>query len=115
MKLTIGGVDFKCMSRSVSLEPGDPLNYCEDEWEMTVEIDLSYGAGGSHTELQGMELTEQTIVVAPSDGAISADNPSATFQAVIPKIPFMTGAERGDRQRFNLELMSEGEPVFATA
>ncbi|MEM9521561.1 MAG: hypothetical protein AAGA37_19785 [Actinomycetota bacterium] len=113
--IVIGGTEFKCLSDEVSLEPGNAINFCEDEWTMSTNILLSYGVGGSHTALQAMELTEQTVVVSPSDGSISADNPSATFTAQIPKIPFMSGAKRGDRQSFTLELMSDGDPVFATS
>lgn len=112
--ISIGGTEFKCMSNSVELVPGDPINFCEHEWELSVDVDLSYGATGSWTVLEVMADTEQTVIVFPSDAAISADNPSATFAAVIPRIPFMTGAQKGDRQTFTLDLVSEGEPVFAT-
>jgi hypothetical protein len=113
--ISIGGTEFKCMSRSVTLEPGDIINFCEREWNCSVDIELSYGVGGSHTVLAGFEGTEQEVIISPSDGAVSADNPSATFTAEIPPIPFMAGAERGERQTFTLELTSDDPPVIATS
>lgn len=113
--LTIGGTEFKCMSRSVELVPGDAINFCEDEWTCSVQIDLSYGAGGSWETLRAMALTDQPIVLSPSDAAVSVDNPSATFEAMVPNIPFMSGGERGRRQTFTLDLVSNGDPVFATS
>ena len=111
--ISIGGTEFQCMSRTASLVPGDFINFCEQEWTLTVDIEVSYGAAGSWTVLDGFRDSEQEVIVKPSDGAISADNPSATFDAVIPAIPFMNDATRGERMVFTLTLVSEGEPVFA--
>lgn len=113
--ISIGGTEFKCMSRSVDLVPGDFVNFCEQEWACSVEIELAYGAGKSWTVLNGMRDTVQEIVLSPSDGTVGSDNPTATFDAVVPAIPFMSGAERNGRMTFTLELMSEAEPVFATS
>lgn len=111
--ISIGGTEFKCMSRTVDLVPGDLINFCEQEWTATVEVELSYGTGGSWTVLDAFRDTVQEIILSPSDGAISEDNPQATFDAVIPAIPFMSGATRGERQVFTLELVAEAEPVFS--
>lgn len=111
--IDIGGTEFKCMSRSVELVPGDFRNFCEREWMCTVEVELTYGAAESWTVLDAFRDTTQTVVVSPSDGAVAASNPSATFTANIPAIPFMSGATRGERQTFILELVSDSEPVFA--
>jgi len=113
--ISIGGTEFKCMSREVTLEPGDAINFCEDQWTFSVEIELGFGAGSSYEALRAMALTEQTVIVKPSDAAVSIDNPSATFQALVPKIPFLSGATRGERMTFSLEMMSEGDPVIATS
>ena len=113
--ISIGGTEFKCSSRSVTLEPGDLINFCEQDWSLTVEIELSFGATGTWQVLNGMRDTEQTVVVSPSDGAISAENPSATFTAAIPAIPFMSDATRGERMTISLTLVAEAEPVFAEA
>lgn len=112
--ISIGGTEFKCMSRIVSLEPGDTINFCEQEWTLSVDVELAYGAGESHTVLDGFRDTVQTVILSPSDSAVSVSNPSATFDAMIPAIPFMSGAERGERQVFTLELVAEAEPVLAT-
>lgn len=113
--ISIGGTEFKCSGRSATLEPGDFINYCEQEWTFEVELELSYGATGTWTLLDAMRDTEQEVILSPSDGAVSADNPSATFDAVIPAIPFMSDATRGERMTMTLTLTSEGEPVFATS
>lgn len=110
--LTIDGVEFKCMSRTVTLEPGDPINFCEDEWTLTVEVELWYGDGGSWNVLDAMRDELKTFVLSPSDGAVSEENPQATFDAIVPAIPFMSGATRDERQVFTLELVTESEPVF---
>lgn len=110
--ISIGGQEFKCMSRTVSLEPGDFINFCEQEWTASIDIEISYGPGGSWTILDGFRDTVQTVILSPSDGVISEDNPQATFEAEIPAVPFMTGAERGERMTFTLELTAESEPVF---
>jgi hypothetical protein len=113
--LTIGGVEFKCMSRQVTLEPGDAINFCEDEWTLSVEVELWYGEGGSWNELDAMRDTLVEFVLSPSDGAISAENPQATFEAMVPAIPFMSGAQRDQRQTFTLDIVTESEPVFDEA
>lgn len=114
--ISIDGVEYKCKSRSVDLVPGDQVNFCEQEWTCTVEVELTYGATGSWATLNALRDTVVTVVLSPSDAtAGTADNPSATFDAMIPAIPFMSGATRGERQTFSLELVSEAEPVFVAA
>ena len=113
--ISIGGTEFKCMSRTVELVPGDFHTFCEREWTTSVEIEIDYGTGESWTVLNGFQDTVQTVIISPSDGAVSVSNPSATFSAEIPAVPFMSGATRNERQTFTLELMSEDEPVFATS
>lgn len=111
--IVIGGTEFKCMSREVSLEPGDWINFCEQEWSLSVEVELGYGVGESWTVLQAMQDTDQLCVMRPSDGVLSATNPKATFTANIPAIPFLAGATRGERQTFTLDLTTNASPVFA--
>lgn len=110
--ISIGGVEFKCKSRSVSFTPGDWLNFCEREWTLEVELDLSYGADGSWNLLEAMFDTTQEIIISPSDGVVSVDNPSATFDAIVNPIAFMDGATRGERQSTTIELVAETDPVF---
>jgi hypothetical protein len=111
--ISIGGEEFKCMSREVSLEPGDPETFCTYEWTCSVEVELSYGVDGSWNVLHGMQDTIQEIVISPSDAAAGVPtNPTATFDAWIPPIPFMSGAVKGEKQTFTLELRSEAEPLF---
>lgn len=113
--LSIDGTEFQCFADSLSLGPDGIRNFCEDEWSMSVDIELTYGTGESHTVLDAMRDTVVEVVVRPSDAAIGVGNPSATFDARIPAIPFMEGATRGDRMRFTLELMAEDTPAYATA
>jgi hypothetical protein len=113
--ISIDGVEYKCMSRTVELVPGNDLNFCEKEWTCSIELEISYGVGGSWTTLNALRDTVAEVVISPSDGTIAAGNPSATFDAVIPAIPFMSGATKTERQTFTLDLMAEAEPVFAEA
>lgn len=113
--ISIGGTEFKCLSRTVELVPGDFRTFCTQKWMCSVEVEITYGAGGSWTVLDGFRHTIQEVILSPSDGSVSADNPSATFDAEIPAIPFMSGATRGERMTFTLELESEDEPVTATS
>lgn len=112
--LSIGGTEFKCMSSEASLEPDGERNYCDDEWKLTVAIELTYGPGESWTTLDGMRDTTQTFIVSPSDGTIGDGNPSATFTGRVPAIPFMVGAKKGERMTFNLEVMCDDVPVTST-
>lgn len=113
--LSIDGTEFQCFGDNLSLTPDGIRNFCEDEWTLSVDVELTYGSGESHTALDAMRDTVKTVVVRPSTEAIGVTNPSATFTARIPAIPFMNGATRGERQRFTLELMAEDTPVYATA
>lgn len=113
--IDIGGTEFKCKSRSVDFAPGEWINFCEREWVVSIDIEIAYGTGESWTVLNGFQDTVQTVVIRPDDGTIGLTNPSATFDAVIPPVPFMSGATRGDRQVFTLELTAEAEPVYATS
>lgn len=112
-KLTIDGDDFKCLSKTAELVPGERINFCENEWTVTLEVELSYAATtGSWNLLNALRDTVVEIVIAPADAVAAATNPTATFDARIPPIPLMMGAEYGSRMTFSLELTSEGEPVF---
>lgn len=111
--VSIGGTEFKCASRSVTLEPGDPETYCDYEWTCSIDLELTYGTGGTYNIISAWVDTTGTFVLSPSDGAIGSANPSATFEATIPPIPFMMGAEKGERQVFTLELMLDEEPTIA--
>lgn len=113
-KLTINGDDFKCLSKTADLAPGDRINFCENEWTTKLTIELSYAATtGSWNILNALRDTVVEIVIAPTDAVAAATNPTATFDARIPAIPLMMGAEYGARMTFDLELTSEGEPVFS--
>lgn len=113
--ILIDSVEYKCKARTVSLEPGDHINFCEQEWAFNAEIEIGYGASESWTLLEALQDTIVTVVLKPEDAAVAAGNPTATFSIRVPAIPFMTGASRGDRQTFNLEVMTEAAPVFAVA
>ena len=113
--ILIDGVEYKCKARSVTLEPnGTALNFCEDEFDFSAEIELGYGTGESWTLLSALAKTIVDVVLKPEDAAVGEGNPSATFQFRVPSIPFMSSATRGDRQTMTLSGPTEAEPVFAT-
>lgn len=112
--ILINSIEYKCRARSVSLTPGDYINFCEQEWMFSAEIELGYGTAESWNVLNALADTTVSVVVKPEDGTVAAGNPSATFQIRMPSIPFMTGDARGDRQVITVEAVTEAEPVFAT-
>ena len=114
-KISIDGTDVKAMSKSVTVAPGDDLNFVENEWTCSIDVELAYGAGLSHTVISALRDTVVEVIIAPVNGTVGAGNPFCTSDACIPAIPFMMGAVRGERQTFTLDLVSEGEPVFTTS
>ncbi|WP_395153724.1 hypothetical protein [Ilumatobacter sp.] len=114
-KISIDGTDIKAMSKTVSVVPGDDLNFVEKEWTCSIDVELAYGVGLSHTVIAALRDTVVEVVIAPTNAVVGAGNPHCTFNARIPAIPFMMGAETGQRQTFTLDLVSEGEPVFTVS
>jgi hypothetical protein len=110
--ILIDDVEYKCKSRSVALTPGDWINFCEQEWTLSAEIELGYGATDSWNLLEALEDTVVTAVLKPEDDTVAATNPSATVSIRMPAVPFMTGAPRGERMTFDLEVITEAPPVF---
>lgn len=113
--ITIDSVEYKCKARSVSLEPGDYINYCEQEWTFAAEIEIGYGTGESWTLLEALQDTVASVVLIPEDDTVTATNPSATFDIRVPAVPFMTDAARSERMVIPLEVVTEAAPVFATS
>jgi len=114
--ILINSVEYKCKARSVTLEPnGTALNFCEDEYEFSAEIELAYGTGESWTLLSALAKTVVDVVLKPEDATTALMNPSATFEFYVPSVPFMSSATRGDRQTMTLSGPTEAEPVFATS
>lgn len=112
--ILIDSVEYKCKVRSVSLTPGDFINFCEQEWLFEAEIEIGYGASESWTLLNALRNTIVDVVLKPEDAAAAAGNPSATFQITMPAITFMDTSERGARQTIPLSVVTEAEPVFST-
>ena len=113
--ILINSVQYKCKARSVTLEPnGTALNFCEDEFDFSAEIELGYGTGESWTLLSALAKTIVDVVLKPEDADVAAANPSATFQFRVPSVSFMLSATRGDRQIMTLSGPTETEPVYAT-
>jgi hypothetical protein len=110
--ILIDEVEYKCKARSVSLEPGDHINFCEQEWTFTAEIELGYGVAESWNLLHALQDTIVDVVLKPEDSGVAATNPAAAFQIRMPSVPFMTGAARGERMTFSLEITTEAAPVF---
>ncbi len=111
--ILLNAVEYQCKIRSVSLEPGEHINYCEQEWTFSAEIELGYGAAESWTLLNALRDTIVPVVLKPEDAVVGATNPSATFQIRMPAVPFITSAPKNDRMTFTLESTTEAEPVFA--
>ena len=111
--ITINSVEYKCKARSVALEPGEHINYCEQEWRFIAEIEIGYGTAESQTLLRALQDTVVAVVLKPEDAVVSATNPSATFNVRIPAIPFITAASKGDRMTFTLDVPTEAAPAFA--
>jgi hypothetical protein len=112
--ILIDDEEYKCKARSVSLEPGDYINFCEPEWTFNAEIEIGYGADESWNTLEALEDTLVTVVLKPEDDTVAAGNPSATFSIRFPPIPFMMSDGRGNRQTMNLSVVTEAAPVFST-
>ena len=114
--ITINSVEYKCFARSVSLEPADYINFCEQEWTFSADIELGYDTAETWNLLNAIADTVVTIVLLPEEGgAVSATNPSATFSMRMPSPAFMTSTTRGDRQVFTLTGRTEAAPVVAVA
>jgi hypothetical protein len=112
--ILIDSVEYKCKARSVSLEPGDYINFCEPEWTFNAEIEIGYGASDSWNLLEALEDTLVDVVLKPEDATVAAGNPSATFQVRFPPIPFMMSSGRGDRQTLSLSVVTEAVPTYST-
>ena len=113
--ILIDSVEYKCFARSVSLEPSDYINFCEQEWTFSAELELGYGSAEVWNLLEANSDSVVSVVLKPEDATVSATNPSATFEIRMPSVAFMTSSSRGDRQVMTLEERTEGVPVFATA
>lgn len=112
--ILINSVEYKCMARSVALEPGDWINYCEQEWTFSAEIEIGYGTSETWTLLEALENQTAAVVLKPEDATVAIDNPSASFTIRVPAVPFMTAVARGERMVIPLEVVTEAAPVFAT-
>lgn len=111
--ILINSVEYKCKARSVSLTPGDYINFCEQEWTFAAEIEMNYGTSESWNLLSALADTTVAVVLKPEDATVAVGNPSASFQIRMPSIPFMTGTTRGDRQVIPIEVITEAEPAFS--
>ena len=122
--ITINDIEFQCRAKSITLAPtGDVLTYCEDAWELKATVQLTYDtpqastgpSTGTWNDLSAMENTRQTVVVTVEGAdAVAVTNPTATFTALVPPIPFMNDAQRGEHQEFDLTFAVDGTPTFAT-
>lgn len=137
-KITIDGISFKATARSAMLavedDKVDISNFINpkgarpgaSDWTAEIELELTYGPpetvatppanAGTWNTLHAMRKLKKTIVIAPSSGVASVSNPTATFSAYIPSIPFIMGeVAASEAQRFTLVLNPIGDPVITTA
>jgi hypothetical protein len=113
--ILIDSVEYKCFSRTVSLEAGDYINFCEQEWTFNASIELGYGAAETWNLLVANADSVVAVVLKPEDTTATVTNPSATFSIRMPAPSFMTDSARGERMTYDLETLTEAEPVFATS
>lgn len=120
---------LQCVANRIHLVPedndADNDSFCNPDgvrpgsttWTSTIPILLTLNDGtneGSWNQLHALRRTKQTFILKSDDSTVSSANPSATFQAWVPSIPF-ADHDRGGTARFDLELSVIGEPVFATS
>ncbi len=134
--VVIDSIEFKCAARSAMLDADDDevsiATFCNPkgtrpgatDWTAEFTLALTYGDSaqpatdddGTWNQLNAMRKQKKTVVIKPSDGAVTDQNPSATFEAYIPTIPFIDGEVAAtDSQEFDLVLSPIGDPVFATS
>ena len=111
--LTIDGDEYKCRARSLTLNPLDGVTLCTDDidYELSVDLELTYGATGTYNQLAALAGTLVTFVVSPLDGAAASTNPIATFTAYVPPIPIVIG-NPGEIGVFPFVVQSEGGVVI---
>ena len=116
ISLLINAVEYKCRARQVDLEPLEGVTLCTDnlDYELTAEIEITYGATGTWNLLNARNGQLTTFVVKPLDGTVAPTNPSAAFSAYFPAIPFMS-ASAGEVGTMSLVVQSEGGVIFTTA
>jgi len=121
-------LQLKCHGRNLSLVPEDNLEDVETfcapgleqpgttTWTSSISLLQSFGADGAWNLLHAMRKTRKTILIQPTDaaGTPAVGNPTATFEAFLPSVPFVD-AGIGEKTEFDFELTAIGEPVFATA
>ena len=112
--ILIDSVEYQCMARSVALEPGDWINFCEQEWTFSAEIEIGYGSGESWTLLEANQNSVVNVVLKPENETVASTNPSASFSVRKPAVPFLTAVARGERMTIPLEAITESAPIFAT-
>lgn len=123
--VVIGTVESICHFSQVTLVPEvtwtDVETYCNPggeapgrtRWLGNMRVRMSYGAGSAWEFFSARANQIEDFVIMPADGSVTADNPSATFEAYIGTLPFIPDHEIGASATFDLEFRVIGEPVFA--
>lgn len=124
--VSIGGTDYVCFFNSVSLIPNQMMadieTFCDAggerpgkvAWTFSGEVKQSFDTAGSWNVLRALAGTKVAFIVKPTDAAVAVTNPSATFNAWIPAIPFLDSAN-GEATTYTLECRVQGTPTFATS
>lgn len=109
ISLLINSVEYKCRARTCNLDPIEGVTLCTDDldYELTAELEITYGASGTYNLLSALNGTLTTFVVKPNDATEGAGNPMASFSAYMPAIPIMRGSP-GAIGTFELVVQSEG-------
>lgn len=127
LKIGVGGVEYICHARTLGLMPNvlevNVETFCtpgttkkvHQNSTLKTTIVQSFGVEGSFNKLTALVGQKVTVTILPdSAAAVSVTNPSATFQAFMPPIPFIDG-KLLDVTTFELSMDSIGKPVIAFA
>lgn len=124
--VTIEGTEFICHMKRVALIPADEMadieTFCQPgaekptstKWTAVFTIKQSFGTDGAWNLLNAMRKQLKTFIVKPEFGVgVGVTNPTATFEAYVPTIPFID-SEIGSATEYEISCSVIGEPAFAT-
>jgi hypothetical protein len=125
--VSIGAVDYNAKLRSVSLTPSDNLADGNTfgtpglqipggapSWTVSIEWPQEFDTAAVWNVLNPLQGTSVDWIISPATGAASVSNPTATFSAYMPAVPFLDGSV-GQTSTMSISMTTIGAPVFATS